>query len=90
MLIYGLFSREKMMLTLNLWTFLSLWWQEDSCLQEPKLLVEVEQPPPICAFFAGFKEAVDVGPCTLAQHLNRYGHDVFTKLGQENDLEATL
>jgi hypothetical protein len=31
MLIYGLFSREKMMmLTLNLWTFLSLWWQATS------------------------------------------------------------
>jgi len=30
MLIYGLFFREKMMMILNLWTFLSLWWQATS------------------------------------------------------------
>ena len=31
MLIYGLFFKEKtMMLTLNLWTLLSLWWQATS------------------------------------------------------------
>jgi hypothetical protein len=42
---------------------------------------EEEEPPLICAFFAGLEEAVDVGPCALAQHLNRYGPNVFTKLG---------
>jgi hypothetical protein len=59
-------------------------------LQEPELLVEEEQPPSICAFFAGLEEVVDVGPCALAQHLNHYGRYIFTKLGQENDLEAIL
>ena len=38
----------------------------DLHLQEPKLHVEEEQPPPICAFFAGLEEAVNVGPCALA------------------------
>jgi hypothetical protein len=33
---------------------------------------------------------VNVGPCALAQHLNHYGRDVFTKLSRESDLEATL
>jgi hypothetical protein len=51
---------------------------------------EEELPPLICTFFAGLEEAVNVGPYALAQHLSRYGHDVFTKLGQESDLEATL
>jgi hypothetical protein len=52
--------------------------------------VEEEQPPSICVFFAGLEEAVDVGPCALAQHFNHYGRNVFTKLGQENDLETIL
>jgi hypothetical protein len=51
---------------------------------------EEEQPPPICVFFIGLEEAVNVGPCALAQHLSRYGRDIFTKLGRENDLKATL
>jgi hypothetical protein len=59
-------------------------------LQEPELPVEEEQPPSICVFFAGLEEAVDVGPCALAQHFNHYGRNVFTKLGQENDLETIL
>jgi hypothetical protein len=63
----------------------------DLHLQEPELPVEEdEQPPPICTFFAGLEEAVNVGPCALAQHLNCYGCDVFTKLARESDLEATL
>jgi hypothetical protein len=33
---------------------------------------------------------MDVGPRALAQHLNHYGRDVFTKLGREHDLEAIL
>jgi hypothetical protein len=45
--------------------------------KEPEPPVEEEQPPPICAFFAGLEEAVDVGPHTLAQHLNHYERDVF-------------
>jgi hypothetical protein len=49
-----------------------------------------EQPPPIYAFFARLEEVVDVGPCALTQHLNRYGCNILAKLGQENDLEATL
>jgi hypothetical protein len=52
--------------------------------------VEEEQPPPICAFFAGLEEVVDVRPRALAQHLNHYGHDVFTKLGRKSDLKAIL
>ena len=51
---------------------------------------EEEQPPLICAFFAGLEEAVNVGPHALTQHLNCYGRDVFTKLGRESDLEATV
>jgi hypothetical protein len=51
---------------------------------------EKEQPPPICAFFVGLEEVVDVGPHTLAQHLNRYGRDVSTEFGRESDLEAAL
>jgi hypothetical protein len=62
----------------------------DLHLQEPELPVEEEQPPPICAFFVGLDEAMDVGPYALAQRLNRYGCDVFAKLGQENDLKSTL
>jgi hypothetical protein len=63
----------------------------DLHMQEPKLPVEEEeQPHPIYALLAGLEEAVNVGPCAFAQHLNRYGHDVFTKLDQESDLEATL
>ena len=62
----------------------------DLYLQEAKLPMEEEEPPLICAFLVGLEEAMNVGPCALAQHLNRYGHDVFTKLGQESDLEATL
>jgi hypothetical protein len=31
-------------------------------------------------FFTRLEEAVNVGPCALAQHLNHYGRDVFTKL----------
>jgi hypothetical protein len=52
--------------------------------------VEAEQPPPIFAFFAELEEAVDVGPHALTQHLNHYGHDIFTELGQERDLKAIL
>ena len=33
---------------------------------------------------------MDIGPRALAQHLDHYGRDVFTKLGQEHDLEAIL
>jgi hypothetical protein len=62
----------------------------DLHLREPKLPVEKEQPPPICAFFAELEEAMNVGPCALTQHLNRYRCDVFTKLNQEGDLEGTL
>ena len=52
--------------------------------------MEEEQPPLIYAFFTGLEEAVNVGPCTPAQHLNHYGCDVFTKLGRESNLEASL
>ena len=63
----------------------------DLHLREPEPPVEEkEQPPLICAFFAGLEEAMDVGPRALAQHLNHYGRDVFTKLGREHDLEAIL
>jgi hypothetical protein len=63
----------------------------DLHLQEPELPMEKEeQPPPICAFFIRLEEVVNVGPYAFAQHLSRYGHDVFTKLSQESDLEATL
>ena len=41
---------------------------------------EEEQPPLICAFFAGLEEAMNVGPYALAQHLSHNGHDIFTKL----------
>ena len=59
--------------------------------QEPEPLVEEkEQPPPICAFFAGLEDPMDVGPHTPTQHLNRYRRDVFTELSQESDVEATL
>jgi hypothetical protein len=51
---------------------------------------EEEQPPPICAFLGALEEAVNVEPYTLAQHLNRYRHDIFTKLGRESGLKATL
>ena len=51
---------------------------------------EQKQPPLICEFFAVLEEAVDVGPHALAQHLNRYRRDIFTKLDQESNLEATL
>jgi hypothetical protein len=60
----------------------------DFHLQEPKLPIEEEQPPPICAFFARLEEVVDVGPYALTQHLNHYGHNILAKLGQENDPEA--
>jgi hypothetical protein len=63
----------------------------DLHIQEPELPIEEEeQPPPICAFFAGLEEAMDVGPCALTQHLNRYGRKILAKLGRENDLEAAL
>jgi hypothetical protein len=62
----------------------------DLHLQEPESPVEEEQPPPICAFFAGLEEVVDVRPRALAQHLNHYGHDIFTKLGRKSDLKAIL
>jgi hypothetical protein len=63
----------------------------DLHLQETELPVEEEeQPPPISVFFTRLEEAVNVGPCALAQHLNHYGRDVFTKLSRESDLEATL
>jgi hypothetical protein len=52
--------------------------------------MEEEQPPPIYAFLGGLEEAVNDEPYTLAQHLNRYKHDVFTKLSQESGLKATL
>jgi hypothetical protein len=41
--------------------------------QEPKLPVEEEQAPSICAFFARLEEAVNAEPSTLARHLNHYG-----------------
>ena len=63
---------------------------EDLHLQKPKLPMEEEQPPSICAFFTGLEETMNVGPRVLAQHLNHYGRDVFTKLGRESNLEATL
>ena len=63
----------------------------DFHLQGPKSSMEEQkQPPLICEFFAVLEEAVDVGPRTLAQHLNRYRRDIFTKLDQESNLEATL
>jgi hypothetical protein len=63
----------------------------DLHLREPKLpMEEEEQTPLICAFFTRLEEAMNVGSCALTQHLNRNGHDVFTKLDRENDLEATL
>ena len=35
-------------------------------LQEPESpMEEQEQPPPICTFFVGLEEAVDVGPALL-------------------------
>jgi hypothetical protein len=38
----------------------------DLHLQEPKLpMEEEEQPPPICAFFAGLEEAANVGHYSL-------------------------
>ena len=63
----------------------------DLHLQEPEPPVEQEEHSPlICAFFARLEEVVDIGPRALAQHLDHYGRDVFTKLGQENNLEAIL
>ena len=52
--------------------------------------MEEEEPPSIYAFFFGLEEAMNVWPCAIAQRLNCYGRDVFTKLSQESDLEATL
>ena len=59
-------------------------------LQEPEPHVEEEQPPTVCAFFVGLEETIGAGLRALVQHLNHYGRDVFTKLGQEHDLEAIL
>ena len=64
---------------------------KDLQLQELEPPVEEkEQPPLVCAFFAGLDEAMGAGPRALGQHLNCYNRDVFTKISYKHDLNAVL
>ena len=87
-------AAEKMQpglkITFDSLNFIADWFGDLHLRELEPPVEEKEQPPLICAFFAGLEEPIDVGPRALAQHLNRNGHNVFIEIIQEHDFDVII